>query len=164
MLNSWLSLLCPLLPHHSTFIHLSSHVSMCSSTNCTWALTYSTVEAQKASIISPAHVFEEVEVSQLNAKQDLSGLSLLLRQFSLLLTLFQYWGCGNARHLNHKATAFPNIVRWVSLSHPVNLGQQTESSSVEYRHWCFERSLVTGHYVHWFPEANHPWEPINPRH
>lgn len=42
---------------------------------------------QKPPIISPAHVFEEVEVSQPNAKQDLLGLSLGLRQFSLLLTV-----------------------------------------------------------------------------
>lgn len=57
---------------------------------------------QKPPIISPAHVFEGVEVSQPNAKQDLLGLSLGLRQFSLLLTLFQNWGCGNSHHLNHK--------------------------------------------------------------
>lgn len=43
--------------------------------------------AQKAPIISPAHVFEEVEVAQLNAKQDLSGLKPSMRQFSLLLTI-----------------------------------------------------------------------------
>lgn len=56
------------------------------------ALTYSTAQAHQAHIISPAHVFEEVEVSQLNAKQDLLGLSPGLRPFSLLLTLFQKWG------------------------------------------------------------------------
>lgn len=56
--------------------------------HCTWALTYNTAEAQKAPIIFLAHVFEEVEVFQLNAKKDLLGLSPGLRQFSLLLTLF----------------------------------------------------------------------------
>ena len=54
----------------------------------TWALKQSTTEAQKAPIISSAHVLEEVEVALLNAKKDLSGLSLRLKQFSLLLTLF----------------------------------------------------------------------------
>ena len=56
------------------------------------ALTYCTAQAHQTPIISPAHVFEEVEVSQLNAKQDLLGLSPGLRQFSLLLTLFQNRG------------------------------------------------------------------------
>lgn len=78
---------------------------------CTWALKYSTAEAQKAPIISPTHVFEGLEVSQLNAKQDLSGLSAGLRQFSLLLTLFQNW-----EHLNHKATDYSNVAQRVSLS------------------------------------------------
>lgn len=90
---------------------------MCKQYHCTWALMYSTAEAQKAPIISPACVFEEVEVSQLNAKQDLSGLSPGLRQFILLLTLFQNWECGNARHLNHKATDYSNVASRVSLSH-----------------------------------------------
>lgn len=77
---------------------------------CTCALKYSTSEAPKAPIISP-HVFEEVEVSQLNAKQDLLGLSPGLRQFSLLLTRFQDWEFGNARW-NNTATEF---------SHPESL-------------------------------------------
>lgn len=38
-------------------------------------------QALKAPIISAAHVFEEVEVFQLNAKQDLLGLSPGLRHF-----------------------------------------------------------------------------------
>lgn len=79
---------------------------------CTCALKYSTAEAQKAPIISPAHVFEGLEVSQLNAKQDLSGLRAGLRQFSLLLTLFQNW-----EHLNHKATDYSDAAHRVSLSH-----------------------------------------------
>lgn len=53
---------------------------------CGFEAHYSTVE--KAPIISPAHVFEEVEVGQQNAKHDLSGLKLSVRQFSLLLILF----------------------------------------------------------------------------
>lgn len=55
---------------------------------CTWAVNYSTAVAQRFLIISPAYVFEEVEISKWNAKQDQSGLILTLRQSSLLLTVF----------------------------------------------------------------------------
>lgn len=48
---------------------------------CTWALTYCTAEAPKAPVISTAHVFEEVEVFQLNVKLDLLGLTAGLRHF-----------------------------------------------------------------------------------
>lgn len=59
---------------------------------CEAALQYMGSEVQystpqKAPIISPVHVFEEVEVAQLNAKQDLSGLKVSMRQFSFLLTI-----------------------------------------------------------------------------
>lgn len=136
--------------HTLLLLHSSLFSCICMQQHyCTCALTYSTAEPQKAPIIPPAHVFEEVEVSQRNVKQDLLGLSLGLRQFSLLLTLFRNWECGNTCHLDHKD--FSNVAYRVTL---VNLApfyrkrQQTESLSVEYHHRCFEHSLVTGHYVH----------------
>lgn len=68
----------------NTLLLLRSSLSCCICVQqhyCTWALVYCTAEALKAPIISTAHVFEEVEVFQLNAKQDLLGLSLGLRHF-----------------------------------------------------------------------------------
>lgn len=94
---------CVLYCQKNTLLLLHSSLFSCVCMQqhyCTFALKYSTSEAPKAPIISP-HVFEEVEVSQLNAKQDLLGLSPGLRQFSLLLTPFQDWEFGNARHLNN---------------------------------------------------------------
>lgn len=67
------------------------------------AVKYSTAEAQYN---LPAHVFEEVEISPTNAKQDLSGLRSSLRQSSLLLTVFHNWEFGNVRHEKHKATDY----------------------------------------------------------
>lgn len=48
--------------------------------------------------------FEEVEVSDPNAKQDLSGLNPGWRQFSFLLTRFHNWEFGSVCYMNHKAT------------------------------------------------------------
>lgn len=151
---------------HTLFIHVSPHVSVYGST--TVHKLWSTVQQRhrKPHIISTAHVFEEVEVSQPNAKQDLSGLSPGLRQSSLLLTLFHNWEFRNTRHMNQKATHFSHGTGcWAFFFFfSFQKRQQTESLSAEYHHWCLQHSLVTGHYVHWFPEASHPWEPINCRH
>lgn len=91
---------------HTLFIHVSPHVSVYGST--TVHKLWSTVHQRhrEPHIISTAHVFEEVEVSQPNAKQDLSGLSPGLKQSSLLLTLFHNWEFRNTRHMNQKATDF----------------------------------------------------------
>lgn len=75
---SLLPLSCPLLPEKNTALLLHSSLCSCICMQqhyCTQAVKNSTAEAQKAHIIFPAHVFEEVEVFQPNAKQDLSGLS-----------------------------------------------------------------------------------------
>lgn len=42
---------------------------------------YCTAETPKAPVIFTAHVFEEVEIFQLNVKQDLLGFSAGLRHF-----------------------------------------------------------------------------------
>lgn len=145
---------------------LPVHASECS---CTWAPEYSTAKAQKAPIISPAYMFEEVEVSQLNAKQDLQGLSPGLRRFSFLLTLFQEWVFGNdctwttmqlISLTSHAAPLWQNPFYYFFLKAP------NRQKTIQLRNIInvFERSLVAVHYAHWFPEASRPWEPINPRH
>lgn len=65
---------------HLLSLHLPPPPFVCSSTTV-YGLWCTVQQALKAPIISTAHVFEEVEVFQLNAKQDLLGLSLGLRHF-----------------------------------------------------------------------------------
>lgn len=116
-------------------------------------------QAPKAPIISTAHVFEEVEVFQLNAKQDLLGLSPGLRHFIAdCVSELAPW---KFSPLEIQSDDFP-------VSHKKShfffrKHQQRGSLWAGYRHWCFGCSLVTGHYVHWFPEANHPWGSISCR-
>lgn len=57
-----------------------------------------------------AHVFEEVEVSQVNAKQDPSGLRPVPRLFSLLLTRFSEVAIWKCSPLIHKVTGFFVVV------------------------------------------------------
>lgn len=65
---------------HLLSLHLHAPPLVCSSATV-YGLWCTVQQAPEAPIISIAHVFEEVEVFQLNAKQDLLGLSPGLRHF-----------------------------------------------------------------------------------
>lgn len=109
---SLLPLPVPYCQKKTTLLLLHSSLFSCIRTQqhyCTWALTYSTAAAQKAPIISPAHVFEEVDGFQLNAKQDLLGLSPGLRKCSLLRALFHNWVCGISYHFCNKFLLCHNV-------------------------------------------------------